>query len=773
MLTWDLKLSIDRLPFKTNISFLPLIHQLKKEGENNRIGADALKDVLKKLEEVPELLEPSVNLESIRKNQELVDRLLNFVIPFTASKGQMIALTLPFDHQHFYCTPKFSEVIEDPSKELSSIKSSLDPKWDLCVKILHAYIIVLSRFYDFDLRVDNLFMYRLKDKNSGLEKYFKVDAQSYCVDIKVLGELKPLSKDEIDNLINKPFDLDVWLEILPLDNFEFYGFLHLDFVDVTELEAISILKTELLEKSSIINPDKLHKLENHVRSLLGLSNVKLGLIALNWKGGMLENRSELWNGFLCSSQYHCSDYVGSFYAKALRGGVPILLNDLTQKKNPTTIEQGLLDQGIRNVSVIPLFYENDMVGILELGSTKAGDINFTSLKKIREIIPDFSMAVKRYSDEMHNRIQAKIKEKCTTIHPSVEWRFEEAVSHLLQLQDSGENAKMEEIVFPEVYPLYMAIDIRNSSVERNKSIQKDLAEQLQLARNVLQVAFDLQEMPIYDYLISKIDKFTEGLNNELSTKNENNILNFLRNNVESLFDQLEQTDLRGNIAILNYKKSLDADLKIVNKRRKEFEDSLMMINDGLVDLLMREEEKAQQMFPHYFEKYSTDGVEHCIYMGQSLVNNRQFDPIYLKNLHMWQLMVTCELTRLTQRIKPHLPIPLDTTALILVHDQPLTIRFLQDEKKFNVDGAYNIRYEIIKKRIDKALVKNTRERLTQPGKLALIFSQESEMKEYRKYLSYLIEKGYFEEEVEELELEDLQGVYGLRALRLSVRPEDK
>ena len=41
----------------------------------------------------------------------------------------------------------------------------------------------------------------------------------------------------------------------------------------------------------------------------------------------------------------------------------------------------------------------------------------------------------------------------------------------------------------------------------------------------------------------------------------------------------------------------------------------------------------------------------------------------------------------------------------LVHDEPMAIRFRADEKKFDVDGAYNMRYEIIKKRIDKALIK--------------------------------------------------------------------
>ena len=91
-----------------------------------------------------------------------------------------------------------------------------------------------------------------------------------------------------------------------------------------------------------------------------------------------------------------------------------------------------------------------------------------------------------------------------------------------------------------------------------------------------------------------------------------------------------------------------------------------------------------------------------------------------------------------------------------------------DEKKFDVDGAYNIRYEIIKKRIDKANIKNTDERLTVPGKIAIVYSQHKDAEEYLKYIHYLQSKNYLLEDVEFVELEDLQGITGLKALRVQV-----
>ncbi len=135
---------------------------------------------------------------------------------------------------------------------------------------------------------------------------------------------------------------------------------------------------------------------------------------------------------------------------------------------------------------------------------------------------------------------------------------------------------------------------------------------------------------------------------------------------------------------------------------------------------------------------------------------------------MWQLMMMCSTVRKLEDLKHELLLPLETAHLILVQDNPLSIRFRYDEKRFDVDGAYNIRYEIMKKRIDKAEIKGKEERLTQPEKIAIVYSRSSEAQEYIEYIEFLQSKGYLKKDIEELDLEDLQGIKGLKALRVSV-----
>lgn len=70
--------------------------------------------------------------------------------------------------------------------------------------------------------------------------------------------------------------------------------------------------------------------------------------------------------------------------------------------------------------------------------------------------------------------------------------------------------------------------------------------------------------------------------------------------------------------------------------------------------------------------------------------------------------------------KPTLSTPLDTAHLIFLQAFPLAVTLWVEEKHFSVDGAYNCRYEIVKKRIDKAQIRDTGERRTQPDQVVTV-----------------------------------------------------
>ena len=162
-------------------------------------------------------------------------------------------------------------------------------------------------------------------------------------------------------------------------------------------------------------------------------------------------------------------------------------------------------------------------------------------------------------------------------------------------------------------------------------------------------------------------------------------------------------------------------------------------------------------------------MEYNIYVGDSITKNVEYHPVFLRNLQLWQLITTVEMERAYKRTLPELATPLEVASLILAYNTSLSVHFRMDEKRFDVEGAYNARYEIIKKRVDKAHIKGTEERITQPGKIAIIYSSEEDAQDYRHFIEFLEVKGYLiPGTLEDVQLEDLQGITGLRALRVAV-----
>jgi hypothetical protein len=157
-----------------------------------------------------------------------------------------------------------------------------------------------------------------------------------------------------------------------------------------------------------------------------------------------------------------------------------------------------------------------------------------------------------------------------------------------------------------------------------------------------------------------------------------------------------------------------------------------------------------------------------MYIGESITKDDSFNPIYLYNLRLWQIQVMCEMENSFYLMQPNFPVKLDVASMILVFNQPLSISFRMDEKQFDVDGTYNARYEIVKKRVDKAYIKDTTERVTQKGKISIVYSQKQDETEYLRYIKFLQSKKYLDDDIEILELEDLQAVTGLKAIRVSV-----
>ena len=763
----------EAFPFRSTLSLEPLIAYWHVREQAPNAGVALLARAIgEQIAQADWCRGPLVDFTVLERNSDLVETLMLAVFPPASFAADISGVVAPFQRRSFYATRHFEEVMLGKDR---IIKQPLNIDMAAMERQmgLMAYHLVLHRVYGAELPALGTIVFTVPDYKIGLYRHYGVDFNSDFVTVKVVGEQPVLSAEQLEMLIHNRHRPELWRELLPPEHFELEGFNVIHLVDVTDQEILSELKYDLLERDVLQTPARFEQIQEKLRVLFAQPALQLGIAAYDEKKRAFVDFGRKINHSFLTKQVQHQAADSSFrliYERLLREREPLVLKDVGTADIPEDLRQQITGLGIHSAILALLPYGNDTVGLLELGTPDVGGLDEFDMDKVAQFVPLFAVAVKRNAEDLQSRVQAIIREKFTAIHPTMEWRFTDAARNLLAQLDAGNRtAEMEPIVFEDVYPLHGSCDIRSSSVVRNEAIQGDLIEHLTLANKVLKKASEYQQLPILDELRFYVTKNLKRLREGILSGDEANIYDSLAREVEPLFEYLAKHTPEMRPVITNYWSNIDPKLGILYKRRQDFERSVTTLNDAVSDYLDEEENKAQLMYPHYFQRYKTDGVEFNIYVGSTLVENKPFDLVFLKNLRLWQLLTMVEITRRTAVLKHTLPVPLDTTQLILIHGQPLSIRFRQDERQFDVDGAYNIRYEIIKKRIDKATVQGTGERLTQPGTIALVYAQSREAVEYYEYIDYLQDRGLLEPGVEEVELEELQGVKGLLALRVRVK----
>jgi len=780
------KTSTYHIPITSSLSFRPLIRALEKTIQEGREGVGQwYKELLEKLYQHPELLEPIRDLDLLDKHRALIDQLMATVFPVTLSeKDDLYGGSVPFQMQMFYASRRMQEEFLESDGHNIIMPDCATEERVTDDKIIGAYQMILNRFFNANINNGIIHsVYNFKCNTTGLDKYMELELDSRFIDIRAKGDLPNLPIDcaahchEVTDLM----PLEALKELLPLSSFEFEGMVLLRLRDVTEREVLNIIRNRLLDLHTFSDSNVFRELQEQVQNLIGLPGINTAV-----KPFFRVNNHLVLSEIYSSSNINKEgkkdptpeqlQYIYQAVVKAFKGSERPLL--IPQISDETVIRYPFLtmlaELGYKSAIICPLFADNhDMLGVLLIVSETAGTFTSAHIAKIEPAIPLFKLAMEKSQENLDHQVDRVIKDQFTAVQDAVEWRFTEEALRYLTRKSKGEQVKIEPIVFQNVYPMYGAIDIRNSSVERNNAIQLDLLEQLNLAKEIIQLARKEHPFPLLDETSFKLQKYTHSVSNILFADEEIAILQFLRVELINLFKHLQSILPALNKDINRYFDAINSPVEMVYHHRKEYEDSITTINNAVARFIDREQEAAQKIFPHYFERFVTDGVDFNIYIGQSISPDKKFDFFYLKNLKIWQLSTLAKAARLTHQLEKELPLRLQTSQLILAHSHPISISFRTAERKFDVDGAYNIRYEIIKKRIDKVHVKDSNERLTQPGTIAIVYSQPQEAQEYLEYIEFLQNQGLLKGEIERFDLEELQGVSGLKGLRVAINLEEE
>jgi hypothetical protein len=760
----------------TALSLKPFINFLRKSIKNDH---SSLKNklngfLLEKLERYPEL-EEEIPIDQIDKYRDVLELIFVSMTNVTEDETRFPwALGVPLRPTFVYGTDAFYKLMAD--EKTKKLNKGVTYGGDEVIRQRSqriVYSFILERLYKFSPFHRNDIVHTFIDERTGLLRHLKINVDTRFIDVEAVGPLPDLKSLTAPGQFDDEHAFDKLEKLLPLNLFKFRGVSVVTLSDETVKYAIDSIKNTIVGHNRHAEHDCYKDVSLALKTLVQNNAIDFNLIPLFRLNDKLvlpdshELRSVLMGDEMEVSRARHA--YQSFAEEFVRNPKPLIYKTISPKEAKIyPFLNACTKTGIQSLFVLPVFNNGELVGILELYTFKEGLLDEKVLAMLEPAFPVLAQLLQISIDDFEAGIDGVIKEKFTSLQPAVQWKFNEAAWHYLQDKEKTGKGKIETISFENVYPLYGAIDIRNSTIERNKAQLNDLQQQFSVLLETLQSVKKHYSLALTDEIIFKCRKWKNALDESLTPQSEVKLTDFLEKEAVSFLKHFKLTHPQSADIVDAYFAAIEETKGIAWLQRRQLEESMQMINSAVNNYFDLMKDELQLSYPFYSERFRTDGVEYDIYIGQSIAPDKPFDLLYLKNLRLWQISSMAAIAKITNDMLPNLSKPLQTTQLIFIHSNTIDISFRNDERRFDAEGGYNIRYQVIKKRIDKVHIADSSERLTQPGKIALVYFNRRDADEYISHIQYLQEQQILLDDLEFLDLEELQGVSGLKALRVGI-----
>ncbi|MBE7178361.1 MAG: hypothetical protein INR69_18315, partial [Mucilaginibacter polytrichastri] len=716
----------------------------------------------------PEILEPFDDLNKLSGYRELIDTMEMSVLPVAGSPNDLIGFGAVFPTRFFSYTSAFRDLLihENANAVFDKINNDLDP-------IRFFFSLILEKCYHVNTETRFSKVIRLEDKEKHAVRFLQIESDNRFLDVRSTGEVPQFREEWLEMMQSGERGLISLSEELPAELFSMEGFGVFTAKDVTATEALNELKTLVLNLHDSQEEEALNHLEGILGTLLGDNRIKMGIAPFfQVNDEIVTDTNYFEKTILISTLEKCPNgriNPKTAAEKFSETNGPILfpvIDEEMMQKHP--ILRGLQFLGIKSYVVQPIYSNNGQIlGALELATEHENGITKSTVNRLEPALGLITDVLEHLIHSFRDKMNNVVKTHFTPLQPSVEWKFYEAAWEYIRTK-SDDESQLPNVVFDNVHPLYGAIDIRNSSTERNNASQADMLQEFNETENILADFIQQNKHHDHQHLLDEVKKYRRSISKTFTVDAEQTAQHFIAQKIYPVFRKMAKMDPSMKARIDAYFKNSEGDEGDFHHYCRTYESSLHQITRTINQELEKQRLEQQEIFPHFFEKYRTDGVEYTLYCGQSLSKKQTLDPEYIHELRLWQLRMMARIGYLTSALLNDSDVNLQTTQLVLAHDKPITINFRKDEHRFDVEGAYNVRYEVMKKRIDKINLKDTHERLTRPGTVAIVYSHPAEASEYETHIDTLKNEGVFSGETEHLDLEEMQGIDGLKAYRVAI-----
>jgi len=334
----------DVFPFKTTLSLDPLVKFWKDvpQGDEKCLVTGFAKRLLEEVDNTPDLLGPIHDPSIFEKYPELVYALMTPVFPPASWEIDCSAAIPPFQLNSFYSTHVFDRMRFFANGAVTSKINVSEDELRLGM-IIRAYAAVLKVFYDIDLLFDYPVISTVQDPETGLDRYYQWRLNPRFVEVRSSTRPRELTADDRKELLEHILDPSVVTRILPAEGFEFYGFTIFNAVDVTDQEALSSLRLDLIGRDTLLSETGFIGLQQKLRILFRRPDIVLGLASLPRDvSQLMQSGHKIGDSFVlddaCTRE--CSHVRGSVYERALSGKDPVIIDDLEKLPHSTQLSVG-------------------------------------------------------------------------------------------------------------------------------------------------------------------------------------------------------------------------------------------------------------------------------------------------------------------------------------------------------------------------------------------------------------------------------------------------
>ena len=765
--------------FKPVISFKKFIDFLKSSIQSGpSIKIPYFKWIIKKFKKFPELSN-NVPLEKLSEYEEMLELVSTCLLPLAADENSLWALSSPLSPKIFYSTDGFHKLmghLEHPVV-LDPAKGNADSESEKIMRELQ-FGMLLEKVYSLPYLKKTEWIRKFEDPDTGLDKYFQVHIDTRFIDIRPINQLPAMDCSSMSPASVWGEEFKKIQKSIHLNQFEARGFSIITLIDVTAEQAVEQLGKLVIHHSEKDKRSLFEEITHALQTVVGSKDYQFGLVpflSINDRPALIFEKIPYSIILQACRNFDVSKKEFSKLRNDFTLNPRMIIWSANDKESqlPEFVGNAFRQTGIGTYIMFPIYHNEQVTGFFEV-STMADKpmLSEGQMVRLKPVLSIMTQLIQDIIARFNHSIENIIKEKFTSIQPAVQWKFNEAAWHYLRDHSNEEEVEtVENIIFKNLHPLYGAVDIRNSTILRNQALEKDYAVQLGTLVNAL-TSLNYYEKPPLDRLLTTASNWQQIIQETLTTQQDVRLNEFFNLDVQYELENLLHAEPETTEFLIPYFQSIDEENGIAFENRRLLEAAIKKLNSTVNSFFENASVDLQNIFPCYFEKFRTDGVEYDIYVGQSIVPHTPFKKEHLQEMKRWQLRSMIQVVHLIQDLAPDMDFPLQTTQLLFVHPQTIDITFRKDERRFDVEGSYNIRYHIIKKRIDKVLILDMNERLTQPGKIAIIYFDERDAQEFKGFIRELQDENLLLNDLEELDLEALQGVDGLKAIRVGVRIED-